>query len=222
MVSKRATIRRRLTTLCSVQAIYMPCVPQLLARALQSDSNGERQHTLLQQPEEQAILFPHQLSIEELERCTSGLAEIEERLRDAQLYDALDKLRLRLHIKTRLVTFKNRNVRHQGPNTRARRHIDVNETKIVQVAEKYRAARRAKLALAGHGPWEHEWRELAKADVRTMLADDDPINISASASNSASEGRRTTSWIWMAADRKGNVDDLQDGTSNSCNKFFLR
>lgn len=212
MVSKRAALRRRIANVRVVQAIYMPCVPQLLAK----HSQGLRPapaNDVTDLPEDQPLFFPHQVNIEDLEHCTSGIAEIEERLRDAQLHSSLDALRIALHVKTRLITFKNRNVRHQGPNTRARRKIDVNEAKIVAHAEKYRKARSAKFALSGPGQWEMEWRELGRTDVRTMLSADDPVN---SNSGEQSEGRRTTSWIWMAADMNA-VDDsvqsgMQDGT----------
>lgn len=184
----------------------MPCVPQLLARFLQGLPGPSADL-----PEDQPLFLPHELTFEDLEQCTPGLAEIEERLRDAQLFAMLDKLRVQLHVKTRLITFKNRNVRHQGPTTRARRRIDVNEGKILAIAEKYRAAYAAKLVLAGPGLWQKEWRELARSDVRTMLAADDPTN---GGREETSEGRRTTSWIWMAADREENgrmQSGIQDG-----------
>lgn len=114
-------------------------------------------------------------------------------------------------------------MRGQRPNTRARRHLDVNESKIIAIADKYRAARVAKMALAGPGRWEKTWCELAKSDVRTMLAEDDPRNKKAMDDAAAragggappmlSEGRRQTSWIWMAAGGDGTATGMQDGTS---------
>ena len=100
----------------------------------------------------------------------------------------------------RMLNYKAQNVRHQAPNTRARTKIDGNETKIIAAAEKYRAARCAKIALSGEGDWTREWRPLARTDVR-CLHDDDP-----SIAGIVSEGRRTVSWIWQAADRTTSED----------------
>ena len=100
----------------------------------------------MDRPESQPLFLPHSLTQEDRDACTGDLGQIEERLRDAQLLASLDQLRVHLHIKSRLVTYKNRHVRHQVPNTRARRRIEVNEGKIIALAEKYRAARKAKQA----------------------------------------------------------------------------
>ena len=92
--------------------------------------------------------------------CVAGLAEIELRLREGQLQESLEKIRLQLHVKTRLIGDKQRNARGQRPNTRAITKINTNEAKIIAFAEKYRAARRARLVLEGNGEWEDEFREL--------------------------------------------------------------
>ena len=89
----------------------MPCVPQRLAQILHKDTQkvpvGPSRTDLV---EEQPLLFPHQITVEELEQCAPSLADIEERLPKAQLHDFLDRLRVQLHIKVQLVTFKNCNV----------------------------------------------------------------------------------------------------------------
>ena len=189
----------------------MPRVPQLLARHLQasgvvpssavpSESSASHRHSpqTMDRPESQPLFLPHSLTQEDRDACTGDLGQIEERLRDAQLLASLDQLRVHLHIKSRLVTYKNRHVRHQVPNTRARRRIEVNEGKIIALAEKYRAARKAKLDLAGPGGWEEQWKDLRREDVRTMMAEEDPINMTAEEGvQFISEGRRTTSWIWI-------------------------
>ena len=154
-------------------------------------------------------------SAAELSSCTPGLGKIEERLRDGQMHDALAKLRVHLHIKTRLITFKNRNIRNQVANTRARGRIDVNEVKVKTFASKYRKVRAAKLALAGHGAWETCYRELHDADIRTLNGDhfETPVIVGADGTFSTlleSKGRRRTSWIWMAADVAQDEDQRVD------------
>ena len=148
-----------LANIREIQALYMPCVPRYVGRWLQSNTQSA------DFPEEYPLVLPHSLSSDDLPLCAPDIASLEERLRDGCLHDSLDKLRVHLHIRSRLAVDKTRNVRHQGANTRARNKINVNEGKITALAEKYRAARTAKLALAGHGDWEKTWRVLERADV---------------------------------------------------------
>ncbi|KAI0703791.1 hypothetical protein BC835DRAFT_1230192, partial [Cytidiella melzeri] len=220
VVQKRRSLQLRITKLRLLQAAYMPIVPQLLARRHRLPHAEEL-------AEDEMLFFPSQLRADNLFACTPGIVEIEERLREGQLHDALDKLRLHLHIKTRLITFKDRNVRNQVANTRARGRIDANEIKVKASASKYRRAREAKLALAGPGDWENKWRVLRDTDVRTMKGDiveDSAVlagaGIPSSAPSADSEGRRKTSWIWLSADvtDEGNPS----GMNNALRVEFLK
>ena len=96
---------------------------------------------------------------------------------------------------------------------RAREKIDANDAKILAAAEKYRMAWRITKEWKGVGNWTNEWRELKPADVRCLQSEDLP-------GRTGSEGRRTVSWIWMAADRgedDGEAPGLNEGTSSlSC------
>lgn len=206
LIDRRAAIRRRLLNIREIQTIYMTCVPSKLAQHLRTNPAAS------EYPEDQVLFFPSSLSTEDLRGCIQGLALLEERLRDAQLYDSLDRLRVHLHIRSRLAVDKTRNVRHQGANTRARRKIDVNESKIIALAEKYRVARQAKHSLVGPGDWESKWRPLDRSDVRTLMIRDDFVNLTAEEGiRQISEGRRTTSWIWMSADSQGSDTSVQAG-----------
>ena len=117
------------------------------------------------------------------------------------------KLRIHLHIRSRLVTYRNRNVRHQAPSTRARTRIDQNESKITALKAKYRAARAAKLALVGPGAWEQRYKPLQDSDVTAIRGDD------AVAGVGMSEGKFVLSWIWMGADGgdANGIRGLHDG-----------
>ena len=180
VIEKRTVLRRRIAALREIQAIYMPCVPMLAARREQVLLQKRRQtaphatqapfaiEDVRELPEDQVLFLPHQLDMNDLDQCTAGLPEIEERLRDAQLRDALDKLRVQLHVKSRIMAFKDRNIRHQKYNLRARKQLDTNDAKIKVFTEKYRAAWLAKLALAGEGDWMKTWRKLENADIQTL------------------------------------------------------
>ncbi|GJF00428.1 hypothetical protein PsYK624_167160 [Phanerochaete sordida] len=139
IVKKRTALRRRLTAIRDIQSIYMPCVPRLVAAALHASSDSPSSPNA-QLPEHQPLFLLHQLSPEDLDLCVPGLADMETRLREAQMHDSLDKLRCQLHVKSRMMMFKTRYVRHQGANTKMRRRLDVNDARIIVLAEKYQAA----------------------------------------------------------------------------------
>lgn len=178
----------------------MPNVLQILARRPPITCQNE----LL---EEQPLMFPSDLTAEERQACAAGLTEIEERLRDGQMHDTLNQLRTHLHTKTRLVNFKTRHVHNQVANTRARRKIDANDTRLTAFAARYRQARSAKYRLVGPGAWEKTWRVLASSDVRTLQGDvhepkvTEPGNVLGTLFAPESEGRRRVSWIWLSADQ---------------------
>lgn len=170
-------------------------------------------------PEDQPLFLPHSLSMDDLDTCHAGLAEIEGRLRDEQMRDeqmreALDKVRIHLHIKSRIVTFKNRNVRHQELSKAAREKIDKNDDKIKAFVEKYRAACHAKVALGIPGDWERVWKPLHDNDVR-CLQEADPLRAG------ETEGRRVVSWIWMAADKLGGRETDTDHVRGLNNGAWL-
>lgn len=213
MVSKRNALRRRITTVRTAQAVYMPCAPALIL-ATQTTPAASQQPSSSSLPEDESLFLPHELEPAQLQACAPGLAVMEEHLRDSQMYDSLNMLRKHLHDRVRIAMFKCLNVRHQRLNTRARQALDTNNAKSQAAADKYCAAQLAKMALIGPREWERQWRPLLPSDIRTMLPDDDPINTAAPDSQMVSEGRRKTSWIWMGAgqDPEDHESGLQDGT----------
>ncbi|KAF7799366.1 hypothetical protein EIP86_010598 [Pleurotus ostreatoroseus] len=237
VLEKRAALRKRLAAVRDVQAIYMPCVPQLVAKyhlqrrapnvtsshtgTLRTAGSITRSQTAvtsadtLELTEHQPLFLPHSLALEELDACHPGLAELEERLREGQMCSSLDKVRIHLHIKSRLVTFKGRNVRHQQANTRARSKIMANEMKIISFADKYRAAWNARTSLNPVGEWTKRWRQLRREDVRCMQ-EDDPSN------KGASESRRQVSWIWQSADSGNSEGGGGTGMVDALRVEYLR
>jgi len=117
-------------------------------------------------PEEHELWFPSKIPTADRPTvCQDGLADIEERLRTAQCQDALEGVRNILKIKTRMIAFKNRNIRGQRQGTRSRAVIDRVHERARNMAQKYRASHAAKLELAGHGVWEETLRILKDEDV---------------------------------------------------------
>jgi len=118
-------------------------------------------------PEEHDLWLPSKIPTADRSAiCQEGLADIEERLRVAQCQDVLEGVRNLLKIKTRMIAFKNRNIRGQREGTRSRAVIDQVHERARNMAQKYWASRAAKLELAGHGPWEEVLLILKDEDVR--------------------------------------------------------
>lgn len=163
------------------------------------------------------LFLPSELPIDQRSHCHPGLDEIEKQMRHAQCLTALNLIRTHLHIKSALLTYKERHSRHQGMNTRSRDGINANELKIKVWQDKYNTARSALIALGVEGS-DLEWRELTDADLRCM---EDPEKDAKRAEwakkknerrqkktmeNSLEvpgpgEGFRRLSWIWEGAGR---------------------
>ncbi|KAF8201858.1 hypothetical protein BJ912DRAFT_1054149 [Pholiota molesta] len=158
-------------------------------------------------PEDVDLFLPSQLPDRHRSTvCIEGLAEIEEKYRTAQCHDALDALRRALRIKTRMILFKNKNIRGQVQSTRSRALIDRVHQRALASVDKYRVARLAKMKLCGPGAWEDALRPLLNSDVRSYS---DPRR------NTRGRGRRG---IWedgcrpedVEVEGDGGVDDVED------------
>ncbi|TDL20498.1 hypothetical protein BD410DRAFT_725441 [Rickenella mellea] len=131
---------------------------------------------------------------------SADLINAEDRLREAQCYEALEKLRHHLYLRTGLVSYRRRNVRHQGAATRARGFVDRNEAKVQLFAEKYRPLHRAaRLNLIGPGGWEEDLQVLHRDDIRVMNASAATADQPPTRASTLGEGHRHVSWIWKAA-----------------------
>ncbi|KAF8134145.1 hypothetical protein K438DRAFT_1519764, partial [Mycena galopus ATCC 62051] len=122
-----------------------------------------------EQPEEVPLYLP--LALMAAQRAVGSikmLAEIENALRDAQCSTSLVKLRDKLHVKSRLLTYKELQARHQGANTRAQWIVERNECKIRLHSEKYQMAQEARCRLADGDLTKVGWQALRKEDIRCM------------------------------------------------------
>jgi hypothetical protein len=172
LIEQRNQLSKRISVWEQLQPIYMP---GLLQYKFETLGKGNVPTNCTAHPEDVDLWFPSKLPNEVRQRiCTQDLPGIEEKLRTAQCYDALEGIRHVLKIKSRLIKFKQKNVRGQKEGLRSRAIIDKVHHRARATAAKYRAARAAKLLLSGSGEWEKNLRVLADADVRAYQ---DPMKL---------------------------------------------
>ncbi|KAH7918799.1 hypothetical protein BV22DRAFT_1199825 [Leucogyrophana mollusca] len=196
------TLQRKVEAWIAIQVLYMPPVSLLRARAA-----GENHGDEPEKPEDIKLWLPSQL--EPSVTCDTRLQNYEWRLRFAQAGDALNDVRRYVRLESYLLGFKDRNLRGQGANTRARNTLAKVAMRRETAKSRYDAARGALKALGGvlgKVGWESAYQELTGNDMRSiqdLLAGE-------------TEGRRTLSWIWKTSgilSRPDNDEGLQDGVA---------
>ncbi|KAF8236756.1 hypothetical protein L208DRAFT_1250942, partial [Tricholoma matsutake] len=146
-----------------LRSIYIPWLLQLQADLTAGSPQAIASNI---QPEDVELWLPSNLPPERQHAtCVEGLLEMENKLRMAQCYDGLEGVQHLLHVKARMVHFKNKNVRGQRDGLCSRVVIDHVHACVRLFAEKYRATRVAKLALVGSGDWEAILQPLKDSDI---------------------------------------------------------
>ncbi|KAJ6479771.1 hypothetical protein C8R45DRAFT_1101216 [Mycena sanguinolenta] len=165
VVALRRDLARSLRCLRVLQATYTPAA---IVELEKHDGPEE------EPPENVPLFLPSALPAHlRKQEPLRSLAVIENDLCDAQLASALASLRVQLHVKDRLFTYKALQARNQGANTRAREIVNRNETKIRLHSEKYQMAWEAKRRLEGGDAAKVGWRVLRAEDIRGMEEPED-------------------------------------------------
>ena len=161
----------------------------------------------------------------------ASLVNIEWKLRHAQAYESLDSLQHYLQFRAYLYKLKDRFVRGQGANRRARNAINGVQAKIDAAAVEYRVAYGALLLLSSQVldfGWKNELLPLKDEDIRD-LSEGKADRLG----KTQSEGRRTISWIWKVVPAEDLENDeflrestlmffmLLNATSNMSSKGFV-
>jgi hypothetical protein len=152
----RRKLNRGILRFRKIQQTYMPA-------AIQALGDMELPSNVL--AEDVPLLLPSALSEAQRALCSGGVEHVEALMRDAQCRTGLVRLRNYLHIKSRLLTYKKHQVRHQGANTRSRTIITRNESKIRLHSEKYQTAWDAIRKLHGGNEAMVGWRVLRREDI---------------------------------------------------------
>ena len=220
MQRRRAALLRQIGHFRQVQAVYMINIEDVVSQRSQNPAT---------EAEDIRLFLPSRLHpTVRTSSCTNNIAIIEEQLREAQCHDALAKLRTYLHTRAHFIKHRNTNIRGQRANTRAKTLVDALSSKVARVAEKYRAARAALLALRGAGSWERELQPLQSKDIRGPTAmtsgdiDDANDNIGSNGHvrskkqlealrRGLGEGYRTMSWIWACGTIASGDEEITDG-----------
>ena len=159
--------------------------------------------TRMVEAEQLSLYLPSALSNAAHVSLNPALPSTELRLRHAQANDALEQLRRHLRARTRLYNVKDRDVRGQRYNTRARTYISTLQEKINADAARYRTAHQALLLLDPGDPdtWQKVLWPLEDIDIRFMKEHLD----------NEMEGTWTLPWIWRTAGfLGGGVDEEEE------------
>ncbi|KAJ3818660.1 hypothetical protein F5880DRAFT_1625934 [Lentinula raphanica] len=177
LTERRTRMMRFMGRLRSIQALYMPAAMTYL-------TNRQTNLNEVEHVEQIPVIFPSTLpAAERISGCRSGLENIEEQLREAQLRASLNSLRNHLHM-------KKTNVKAQGMITKSQALLKRNQWQIDGDTKKYRAAWRALENLRGEGQ-----------NVRMMGHDEN-----SAMGMERKRGFRETSWIW----KEGGTGEIID------------
>lgn len=223
---RRLLLQREIKRFRNLQALYMPAatVMSIERESSQRELPEARRHSV--EPEHQHLWLPSALpSTQRTHNCSKVLVDIKIGLREAQCHDILEKIRNVQRGRLSFISFRNRNLQRQNPNTRAKETLDRLEDKTKSLAVKYRNSRKALLALLGPGDWEKALRTLRNGDLTTPdgmeISIDDPNDPVGPDGRERSkkqrtidklglgQGKKTVSWIWMSAEAIGDGSDAE-------------
>ena len=187
MTKARRSLSKRVRELQGCQRVYIPGVADLLD-ASQEDERLE------DQPEVLKLWLPSQLSDDDRSAwCLPGISHLEFRFRYVQASDTLTELR---RLRQLFQGTRDQNAKHTkstSSTTRSQGILDGFHSRTKRVANRYRSARQALLALDPEEKlvtgWKRYFLELKEGDIRGPDRETDED----------SEGRFQQSWIWTVS-----------------------
>ncbi|KAJ7113911.1 hypothetical protein C8R44DRAFT_740790 [Mycena epipterygia] len=224
-VKRRAAVTKRVRGFRRLQRRYMPRLRRHMTPAQRSLLDGAVQTVA----EETRLFLPS--SIGDADKrdlaCASGLAAIEEELREAEALEALEELRQGLRTRTMTNRYRIRNATGQRALTRGQGVLRQISLRIHKAKLRYRYARNALMRLRGSGPWEQRLRVLEEGDIRALneraLTEEEEARkemlvelgavieggVSGVGSVAANETHRKLSWIWYTGAKAGEPDEAE-------------
>ena len=235
LVTKCNTLRRRIDKWRDIQAVYLPSVAKYWTESVSPDDA----HKYSKNPETIPLHLPSVLPTDIVSTIPPKFFEIETRLRISQADDSLYELKRLLRITMGLWVYKHAEIGpSQRSGTRMNAIISTFQERVSRCAERYRAAHRALSTMDPGGIWADHLQELKTGDVRPPVRDMDKVpkpkgarkdSRTSRTDPEASEGRRTLSWIWLAACPKGTESgggkngqtELQESKSHNCSHWGI-
>jgi hypothetical protein len=212
-VKRRTGLAARIRRFRKIQGTYMPG----LRASLTQDQTVIYDRPSL--PEETRLFLPSDLTdaVTRKAVCFPGLAEVEAEYREAEAFDALERIRHALRSRTMMNRFRIRSNGGQRALTRSQGIFRLIHVRLHISKLRYRYARNALLKLKGHGGWEQTLQILKDDDLRALneramteeekareaLLEEAAVEavhgVAAAGAVAAGEGSRTLSWIWYRA-----------------------
>ncbi|KAK0484271.1 hypothetical protein EDD18DRAFT_1311853 [Armillaria luteobubalina] len=162
IAEQRSLLQAKIKKFEELCATYMPGLLQFVSKTQEVDHSS-----LGTVAEEVQLWLPSSIPADRRGQVCGSLSDMEERLHTAQCHDALNSVHHILHLKMRMVKYKNKKVRGQWDGTRSRVGINAIHERALAAALKYRMAREAKLQLSGPGDWERTLCRLEDNDIRS-------------------------------------------------------
>ncbi|SJL06992.1 uncharacterized protein ARMOST_10334 [Armillaria ostoyae] len=162
IAEQRSLLQAKIKKFKELRTTYMPGLLQFVSETQEADHSSAGTVA-----EEVQLWLPSSIPADRRSQVCGSLSDMEEHLRTAQCHDALNSVRHILHLKMRMVEYKNKNVRGQRDGTQLWAGIDAIHERALAAALKYRTAREAKLQLSGPGDWERTLRKLEDSDIRS-------------------------------------------------------
>jgi hypothetical protein len=194
LLKRSNALQCRIDGWVKIQELYMPNIAgiRLADKATSADT------TFVTTPETFKLWLPSQIG--RLALCDERLQRIEWRLRYAQCHDTLCSVRSSLRAQTAVLKYKDRNLRGQGANTRARSMLKTIDARIEAATGRYEGAHKALVTLGGllnESGWQLSLRPLNHEDIRSM----------SDVLWGESEGRQKLLWIWNMCGTGGSEKD---------------
>jgi hypothetical protein len=163
---QRTTLLKRIQKYISTRDQFMPRLERYLR---DTPSQNLTDDQLTSTPELIPLHLPSSIGLEmRASVCVHGLAEIEDRLRFAQAFEALTDLRCQLTKRTYAHRYRTANISSQTYFTRFQVLQDQTNSKIKAACSRYHVARSGLLHLRGKGDWEQKLQELHPEDIRGL------------------------------------------------------
>jgi hypothetical protein len=203
---KRNSLRRQLDKWREIQVVYMPGAVAFRGATFDADA-GEMPYD--NHPELVRLWLPSQIpASHRAPACLAGIVSKEQRLRIAQVHDALLELRHSRRVYRGVLNHYKIHVAGTGQRmaTKSQAIIINSANRIKRACTRYRACRAALLALDPNGSWTQKYLELKPEDNRGPGKEEHERGLG--------DGSYTQLWIWQVSPNVPGHASRSSGSEN--------